>query len=68
MPLEPIWGNKNLLEDVEKYEARAESKEISFKKCNHKSLVKTPGGIRCKCGAGFTGPGLDRLEKLLMSR
>lgn len=65
MALDPIWGNKNLLEDVEKYEARAESKEISFKKCNHKSLVKTPGMIRCKCGAAWGGPGLDRLYKAL---
>ena len=68
MALAPIWESKNLKEDIKKYEAHAESKELSFKKCPHKDLVRTPGGLQCKCGVGYSGPGLDRLYKALTGK
>lgn len=55
----------NFKEDIEKYEAFSESKEVSFQKCSHKNIKFNKGELRCPCGVGFTGPRLQELYTLL---
>lgn len=64
--LPPIWDNENLKEDVDRFEALQETKEIKFKKCKHKNIRYCDGGIRCTCGAGWFGSNVDKLWKLLV--
>jgi hypothetical protein len=48
-------------EDVEKYEAFEEKKEVSFPKCNHSKAKIVDGRLRCTCGASW----IDKLSNLL---
>lgn len=43
-------------EEVEKYEALSERKEVFFKKCPHKQTKLTDNGLRCACGVSWYGP------------
>lgn len=54
-------------EDVKKYEAHSESKEIKFQKCTHKQVKYVNESLQCPCGAGWTGSRLDELYKVLTS-
>lgn len=64
--LKPI--SELLAEDIKKYEAFSESKDISFNKCLHKNLTIANGELRCKCGISWSGPRLHELEKILLNR
>lgn len=54
-------------EEIELYEAKHETKEISFPKCPHKNVTLENGRLTCKCGAGWDGPvtQLAELHRLL---
>jgi hypothetical protein len=53
-------------EEHEKFETHLENRDISQDRCNHKGKVKMVNGmLRCSCGAGWQGPGLDTLFDLL---
>lgn len=54
-------------EDIEKYEALHEKKEIVFSGCKHPQITfdKDKHELRCICGVAFTGPRLHELERLL---
>jgi hypothetical protein len=54
-------------EDIEKYEAFEEKKEIAFPKCNHSKAKIVDGKLKCHCGAGWTDtlPNLLKLQELL---
>lgn len=43
-------------EEIELYEAKEEKTEINFPKCSHKETTIIDGWLKCKCGAGWTGP------------
>lgn len=57
-------------EDVNKYEAFSESKEVEFTKCPHKETKIVDGTLKCKCGCGWSGVTRDLLllQKLLSER
>lgn len=57
-------------EDVNKYEAFSESKEVEFTKCPHKETKIVDGTLKCKCGAGWSDSVLNLLElqRLLSDR
>lgn len=52
-------------EEQKNFEAKAEKKEIQFPTCTHTNVTMKDGWLRCSCGAGWTGTGVDRLYKLL---
>lgn len=56
---------KVLEEDVVKYDAVSETREVFGNKCKHKDIKYLNGELRCKCGAAWSGPRLDELYKLL---
>lgn len=58
----------NLDEEVQKYEAFAETTEVSLKKCKHKTVRYEKNAIICTCGASWTGSRLDELYKLLIQQ
>lgn len=51
--------------DIEEHEAYSDSTKLEFKKCNHKEAKPVPGGLRCPCGAGWQGPRIRELQRLL---
>lgn len=53
----------DLKEDIEKYDALAERKEVTFNKCPHKQTKLTDNGLRCLCGASWYGP-RQQMEQL----
>jgi hypothetical protein len=53
----------DLTEEVEKYEAFEEKREVAFVKCPHKHTKIVNGRLKCSCGAGWTDS-LDNLLKL----
>lgn len=55
-------------EDVEKYDALAESKEIDHNVCKHVNARMVGQELRCPCGAGWTGPRLHELLQILQKR
>ena len=65
--LPSIFQSKSLKEDVKKYEAHAEAKNVEFPKCKHKQAGydRDKGEIRCSCGAAWTGPRLGELYDAL---
>lgn len=56
---------KTLDEEVKKYEAKEEKREVKFNKCPHKEIEYVNGSIRCRCGVGWSGANLDKLFYLL---
>lgn len=46
----------NFDEEVEKYEAFEEKKELNFPVCSHEQTTITNGWLRCKCGNSWQGP------------
>ena len=49
-------------EEHKTLETHLEHKEVSSVQCDHKGKVKAiTGGLRCTCGAGWTGPQLNIL-------
>ena len=64
--LDPIWDL--LSEDVEKYEALAESKKIKFGNCKHKKAKIVDNMLRCPCGAAWSGIRLEELQEALAKR
>lgn len=59
----------NFSEDVEKYEAFHETKEVAFPVCKHKDTKIKEGRLRCSCGCAWSAP-IDKLIELqnLLSR
>lgn len=64
MKLPPL----DLKEEVEKYEAFTEKKELNFTKCDHKEVKFVGDGLRCVCGAGWQGERLNELFELLTKK
>ena len=60
MKLPPL----NVKEDVEKFDAFSETKEINFIKCEHKQVKFENGRLKCVCGSGWEG---ERLGGTLLS-
>lgn len=58
----------DLTEDIDKYKAYEERKELSSDRCDHKSVKHKDGVLLCTCGASWSGPQLDKLYKLLTER
>lgn len=54
--------------EVAEFSAYKETTEVSMKKCNHKGVKYINGELRCLCGSAWSGPGLDRLYKALISQ
>lgn len=52
-------------EDIDQYDAHVETKRVTFPECNHKSVEFKNGELLCKCGAGWSGAGINELYKLL---
>ena len=52
-------------EEIEKYEAKEERKEVAFPKCNHSKAVIKEGRLHCRCGVSYYGT-LDQLLELQM--
>ena len=62
--LEPL----DLSEEVDKYEAKSEQKNVKFKRCVHKGVKYDNGKLICTCGAVWTGPRLQELFDLLTKK
>ncbi len=58
----------DLTEDVTKFEALSEKKEIKFVKCPHKKVKFVDGKLVCPCGAVWTGNRLNELFDFLIKR
>ena len=57
---------KEIKEEVKKFEAHSESRELSKERCDHKNKVKIENGmLKCQCGSGWQGPEIETLYKLL---
>ena len=56
---------ESLKEEGKLYEARGEKKQIKSNKCKHKNTKIKGNMLKCGCGAFWTGPGIDRLQKVL---
>jgi hypothetical protein len=57
---------KEIKEEVKKFEAHSESRELSKERCDHKNKVKIVGHeLRCSCQAAWSGPQIETLYKLL---
>lgn len=52
-------------EDVEKYEALAENKEIGHTRCKHNKAYMSGQELRCVCGAAWSGPRIHELLEIL---
>lgn len=55
----------DLKEDIEKYEALNEAKEIKLIQCTHKHATIDRNTVKCPCGAAWTGTRIHELYKLL---
>ena len=55
-------------EEVKKYEAVSEQKEVKFDRCDHKDATVDRDRIVCSCGAVWTGSRLNELFDLLTKR
>lgn len=56
-------------EDIAKYKALSEEKELNFDKCPHNDLEYKKQSLICKkCGVSWGGPRLGELYKLLTER
>jgi hypothetical protein len=54
--------NDEIVEENKKYDAHSEEKEVPMYKCDHKGKLSfVPGGLRCKCGAGWQGSQLKQV-------
>jgi hypothetical protein len=54
-------------EEIEKFQAFSESKEVVFSQCLHKSTEydKEKAELRCNCGAAWSGERLNELKQVL---
>lgn len=56
----------DLKKEVKDYEAFSEEKELKFERCPHRNTEIKDGELRClNCSAAWSGPGINRLQKLL---
>lgn len=51
--------------DKEAFDGEKERIELNFKRCFHKSVDIVNNELRCTCGAGWSGPNIAHLYKLL---
>ena len=58
----------DLTEDNDKFEARHESKEINFGKCDHHQVHFQNGMLVCPCGSAWSGPRLQELFDLFTKK
>ncbi len=59
----------NLEPEAKKYDAFSETKELEFKRCLHKNTKIINGELKClDCRAAWSGPGLNKLQKLLSGK
>lgn len=54
-------------DEVEKYEAHTEQKELVSAKCSHKRAEYRNGEVRCYCGAAWSGERIHELLKILQN-
>lgn len=60
---------KEIKEEHKLYKTKLESTDISTDRCDHKGKVEILNGIlRCRCGASWSGPGLDTLFDLFSKK
>jgi len=59
---EPKLPPIDFREDIHKYEAFNEEKEVKLVKCPHKETKIVNGTLKCKCGGGWSGPTANLLE------
>lgn len=52
----------NFQEEIEQYDAKHETKEITFPQCPHKDVRLENGFLKCKCGVGWDGPASQLAE------
>ena len=54
------------------FDGEKESKElprdVDLPKCKHKNVTIKNNELRCKCGAAWSGPNIERLYKVLISQ
>ena len=49
----------------ESFDGEHQSTTVVFNKCTHSKVYFQDGVLKCPCGAGWQGPGLNELYKLL---
>lgn len=53
---------KEIKEEHKLYKTKLESTDIVSDRCNHQGKVEIINGVlKCKCGAAWSGPGIDTL-------
>jgi hypothetical protein len=58
----------DLQEEVENFKSYQETTTLKEKHCPHKDVKYHDGTLRCICGSAWSGPGIDRLYRTLISR
>jgi hypothetical protein len=58
----------DLKEEIEKYEAKGEKKEINFGKCKHKDATVKNGMLVCPCGSCWSGARINELFDFFKKR
>lgn len=58
----------DLKEDIGRYEAFNEQKEIKFDNCKHKDVKHVGNQLLCGCGASWSGERLSELFDFLTKR
>ena len=54
-------------EEIEKYKAHSESRELDSKRCKHERAEYKDGEVRCVCGAAWSGERIHELLKVLQN-
>jgi len=53
---------EEIVEEHKAFDTHQEQREITKEHCEHMGKVKAvPGGVRCECGAMWTGKNVDML-------
>lgn len=55
-------------EEVEKYEAHQEVSTLKFGSCSHKDVTLIDGMVKCSCGMGWSGHGVQELYNHLKNQ
>lgn len=55
----------DLAEEVENYQAFQETTEVEIDECPHLDIEVRQNTLRCRCGAGWSGPNIQALYKAL---
>ena len=58
----------NFKDEVKEYEAFEEKTTLNFNQCKHKNVEIVDGWLKCKCGAAWTGYGIQDVYKLLKNQ